>query len=38
MLITAAGLGLLFVPMSLVSLTRVRNADTGVASSLLNVG
>jgi hypothetical protein len=38
MLITAAGLGLLFVPMSLVSLTKVRNADTGVASSLLNVG
>src|SRR5712692_4859342 len=38
MLITAAGLGLLFVPMALVSLTKVRNADTGVASSLLNVG
>jgi len=38
MLIIAAGLGLLFVPMSLVSLTKVRNADTGVASSLLNVG
>ncbi len=38
MLITALGLGLLFVPMALVSLTKVRNADTGVASSLLNVG
>jgi predicted MFS family arabinose efflux permease len=38
MLITALGLGLLFVPMALVSLTRVRNADTGVASSLVNVG
>ena len=38
MLIAAAGLGLLFVPMALVSLTKVRNADTGVASSLLNVG
>jgi predicted MFS family arabinose efflux permease len=38
MLVIAAGLGLLFVPMSLVSLTKVRNADTGVASSLLNVG
>ena len=38
MLIIAAGLGLLFVPMSLVSLTKVRNADSGVASSLLNVG
>jgi predicted MFS family arabinose efflux permease len=38
MLIIAAGLGLVFVPMSLVSLTKVRNADTGVASSLFNVG
>ena len=38
MLIAAAGLGLLFVPMTLVSLTKVPNADTGVASSLVNVG
>jgi EmrB/QacA subfamily drug resistance transporter len=38
MLVIATGLGLLFVPMSLVALTKVRNADTGVASSLLNVG
>jgi EmrB/QacA subfamily drug resistance transporter len=38
MLIIAAGLGLLFVPMSLVSLTKVRENDTGVASSLFNVG
>jgi hypothetical protein len=38
MLLAAAGLGLLFVPMSLVSLTKVNNNDTGVASSLLNVG
>ena len=38
MLITALGLGLLFVPMALVSLTKVRTADTGVASSLVNVG
>ena len=38
MLIIATGLGLLFVPMALVSLTKVRNADTGVASSLVNVG
>ncbi len=38
MLVIAAGLGLLFVPMSLVSLTRVSNNDAGVASSLLNVG
>ncbi len=38
LLIIAAGLGLLFVPMTLVALTKVRNEDTGVASSLLNVG
>ena len=31
-------LGLLFVPMSLVSLSKVGNNDAGVASSLLNVG
>ena len=38
MLIAALGLGLLFVPMALVSLTKVHNQDTGVASSLVNVG
>jgi EmrB/QacA subfamily drug resistance transporter len=38
MLVTAAGLGLIFVPLSLVSLTKVADHDTGVASSLLNVG
>ena len=38
MLILAAGLGLLFVPMSLVSLSKVPNDDAGIASSLLNVG
>ncbi|HEY0999556.1 MAG TPA: MFS transporter, partial [Streptosporangiaceae bacterium] len=38
MLLTAAGMGLLFVPISLVSLTKVGNNDAGVASSLLNVG
>ena len=37
-LLTGTGLGLIFVPLSLVSLTRVANNDTGVASSLLNVG
>ena len=31
-------MGLLFVPISLVSLTKVANNDSGVASSLLNVG
>jgi len=38
MTLTAAGMGLLFVPISLVSLTKVANHDAGVASSLLNVG
>ena len=37
-LMTGAGLGLLFVPLSLVALARVGEADTGVASSLLNAG
>ena len=35
-LVTGAGLGLLFVPMSLVALSGVAEADSGVASSLLN--
>jgi EmrB/QacA subfamily drug resistance transporter len=38
MLVTAAGLGLLFVPLSLVALARVRDEDSGLASSLLNTG
>jgi EmrB/QacA subfamily drug resistance transporter len=38
MMLTAAGMGLIFVPLSLVSLTRVADNDAGVASSLLNVG
>jgi predicted MFS family arabinose efflux permease len=38
MLVTAFGLGLIFVPMSLVALAKVANNDTGVASSLLNTG
>jgi predicted MFS family arabinose efflux permease len=38
MMLTATGMGLLFVPISLVSLTKVGNHDMGVASSLLNVG
>ena len=37
-LMTGAGLGLLFVPLPLVALTRVGESDSGVASSLLNVG
>jgi len=38
MLIVAAGLGSMFLPLSLVSLAGVAEADTGVASSLLNAG
>ena len=38
MLVTASGLGMLFVPISLVALSRVRGEDSGVASSLLNTG
>jgi len=36
MLMTGAGLGLLFVPLSLVALARVADEDSGIASSLLN--
>jgi len=36
--VTGAGLGLLFVPLPLVALARVGEADSGVAASLLNVG
>jgi EmrB/QacA subfamily drug resistance transporter len=38
MMVTAAGMGLIFVPLSLVSLAKVADSDAGVASSLLNVG
>ena len=38
MMVTATGLGLIFVPLSLIALTRVANTDAGVASSLLNTG
>ncbi len=37
-LVTGAGLGLMFVPLSLVALARVADADSGIASSLLNAG
>ena len=37
-LVTSAGLGLLFVPLALVALTRVRDQDCGLASSLLSTG
>ena len=38
LLVTSARLGMLFVPLSLVALNRVRGEDSGVASSLLNTG
>jgi predicted MFS family arabinose efflux permease len=38
MMLTATGMGLIFVPLSLVSLVKVADADAGVASSLLNTG
>jgi EmrB/QacA subfamily drug resistance transporter len=38
MMVTATGLGLIFVPLSLIALTKVATNDTGVASSLLNTG
>jgi MFS family permease len=37
-LMTGAGLGLMFVPLPLVALARVAEADSGVAASLLNAG
>jgi EmrB/QacA subfamily drug resistance transporter len=38
MLVTAAGLGSLFMPLTLVALSRVSERDAGVASSLVNTG
>jgi len=38
MLVTACGLGLVFVPLSLVALHDVAERDSGVAASLLNTG
>jgi predicted MFS family arabinose efflux permease len=38
MLVTAAGLGLLFVPATLVAMSRVRDEESGVAASLRNTG
>jgi EmrB/QacA subfamily drug resistance transporter len=38
MLLTAAGLGMLFMPATLVALSRVSDEDAGLASSLVNTG
>jgi EmrB/QacA subfamily drug resistance transporter len=38
MLVSAAGMGSLFMPITLVALSRVTDADAGVASSLINTG
>jgi len=38
MMVTAAGLGLLFMPLTLVALSKVQDRDAGLASSLLNTG
>jgi EmrB/QacA subfamily drug resistance transporter len=37
-LVTAAGLGMLFMPATLIALSKVADADAGLASSLPNVG
>jgi EmrB/QacA subfamily drug resistance transporter len=37
-LVTAAGMGMLFMPLTLVALSRVDDRDAGLASSLLNTG
>ena len=38
MIVTAAGLGMLFMPLTLVALSKVDDRDAGLASSLLNTG
>ena len=38
MMVTAAGLGMLFMPITLVALSKVEDRDAGLASSLLNTG
>jgi EmrB/QacA subfamily drug resistance transporter len=38
LIVTAAGLGMLFMPLTLVALSRVEDRDSGLASSLLNTG
>jgi EmrB/QacA subfamily drug resistance transporter len=38
MIVTAAGMGMLFMPVTLVSLSKVEDRDAGLASSLVNTG
>jgi EmrB/QacA subfamily drug resistance transporter len=38
MIVTAAGLGMLFMPVTLVALSKVGDRDAGLASSLVNTG
>jgi predicted MFS family arabinose efflux permease len=38
MMITALGLGCVFVPMTLVALTRIRDDEAGIASGVVNMG
>jgi EmrB/QacA subfamily drug resistance transporter len=38
MLVSAAGMGMLFMPITLIALSKVSDADAGVASSLVNTG
>jgi EmrB/QacA subfamily drug resistance transporter len=38
MIVVSAGLGLMFVPLTLMVVSHVRNEDTGAASGVLNVG
>jgi EmrB/QacA subfamily drug resistance transporter len=38
LIVTAAGLGMLFMPLTLIALSKVEDKDSGLASSLLNTG
>ena len=38
MIVMAIGMGCIFVPLTTVAVSRVRNTDAGVASAMLNVG
>jgi EmrB/QacA subfamily drug resistance transporter len=38
LIVTASGLGMLFMPLTLIALSKVEDRDSGLASSLLNTG